>query len=363
MNRLAMFIGALSLVGIGIAIGTFSPGRRDGRLPEIRAGSALPTISQAFVDVAEKAKPSVVNVSVWSDGSGNAWREYFGYEAPNQPDATGSGAIIEADGLILTNNHVVSRARKIVVRLADGREFPATLVGTDPITEVALLRIRATGLVPFPIGDSDAVRVGQWVIAIGSPFGQESTVTAGIISAVGRRPRITYFEDYLQTDAAINPGNSGGPLLDLDGNLIGINTAILSRTGGYQGIGFAIPSRLAREIAGRFLTAGGAWHGFLGVEVVENSPDLAKQFDLGTEKGIVITGVQRGFAADRAGIAPGDVAQSLDGEDLAGPKDLRRRIDRIKPGETATLGIVRKGEARTVRVTIGDYARYLEETR
>jgi serine protease Do len=275
----------------------------------------------------------------------------------------GSGFVIDASGIIMTNSHVVDGAEQVKVRFPDGREFIATDVRTDPRTDVAIVRIDAPqgSLTALPLGDSSQVQVADWVLAIGTPFGLETTVTQGIISAMSRVPGINEREDYLQTDAAINPGNSGGPLVNLDGEVIGINTAISSRSGGYDGIGFAIPINMARWVADQLIEKGRVERAYLGVSIQEVSGELAKKFGTEAGQGALVSQVFADSPAGEAGIQPGDVIVSLGGEQIDGPAALQNTVERLKIGRKYDVVVLRGGERKTLGVTFRempqDYSR------
>jgi serine protease Do len=265
----------------------------------------------------------------------------------------GSGFVIDPAGVILTANHVVADAETVKVRLHDGREFIATGVKTDPRTDVAIVRIEADGKLPFVrLGDSDAVEIGDWVLAIGSPFGLDATVTAGIISAKGRGPKITEREDFLQTDAAINPGNSGGPLINLNGEVVGINTAISTRSGGYDGVGFAVPINLARWVADQLIEKGSVTRAYLGVAIQQVDSDLSKQFNVPVGKGALVTQVMPDSPAAAAKLEAGDLVLKFNGKEIHGPRDLQGVVERLKTGSSYPMLIVREGKEMTVNITV-----------
>lgn len=267
----------------------------------------------------------------------------------------GSGFVIDAQGHILTNAHVVEGADEVVVRLADGKgEFKAQVVGTDRQTDVALLKVDATGLPVAPMGDSAALRPGEWVAAIGSPFGFANTITAGIVSATERLlPNETYVP-FIQTDVAVNPGNSGGPLLNLQGQVIGINSQIYSRTGGYMGLSFAIPIDVAMEVAEQLRTDGKVTRGRLGVGIQEISPELAQSFGMEGARGVLVTNVDPDSAAARAGMAAGDIVTRFGDKPVAGASDFPRMVARTAPGTEVEVEVWRDGELRRLDVTIGE---------
>jgi serine protease Do/serine protease DegQ len=286
------------------------------------------------------------------------FRHFFG--APGMPEerqfqAGGSGVIVDADaGVILTNHHVVADATEIRVILSDGRRLDAELVGSDPESDVAVLRAEAEDLDRVPLGDSDALEVGDFVAAIGNPFGLRQTATLGIVSALGRNGLgIGGYEDYIQTDASINPGNSGGALVDMSGELVGINTAILAPAGGNVGIGFAIPINMAREIMRQILEHGGVKRGRLGVVIQDLTPELADAFDAGNQQGAVVSNVEPGSAAERAGLQPGDVIVGLDGAPVRGSAELRNEIGLRRAGDAIRLEVWRDGRSLDVEARIG----------
>jgi serine protease Do len=322
----------------------------------------------SFADVADEVTPAVVLVKSEKKmklGSGDQnpdelFRRWFGM--PNMPrgDQTqrglGSGFIIDKKGTILTNNHVVEGADKITVVLNDGRSLPGKVLGTDPKTDIAVVQVKSDGDLPsVKLGDSDKLRVGEWVLAIGSPFGEElqHSVTAGIISAKGRsNVGLADYEDYLQTDAAINPGNSGGPLVNLRGEVIGINSAIASRTGGYQGIGFAIPISMAQRISEALVAHGKVTRAWLGVTIQEVTPDLAKGLDLSASEGILVSDLVKDGPADRAGVKSGDVILKMDGDPAGTRTQFRNRVSSHAPSDRVTLEVLRDGKRQTIGVKL-----------
>ena len=327
----------------------------------------------SFAPLAEKLTPSVVNISTTKvvkggqmfhgrPGQEDRFREFFGDEFfrrffGDQPRefkarSLGSGFIIDRDGYIITNSHVVQGTDEAIVKLSDEHEFPAKVVGTDPKTDIALIKIEAKGieLQPAEIGDSDAVRVGDWVMAIGNPFGYSHTVTAGIISAKGRVIGSGPYDNFLQTDAAINPGNSGGPLFDLNGRVVGINTAIVA---GGTGIGFAIPANMAREIVGQLKKEGKVTRGWLGVRIQEVTPELAKSFGMEGARGALVSEVTKGSPADEAGIKRGDVIVEFDGQKVDRMVQLPLMVAQKAPGTKVDVGVLREGSAKTLTVKLG----------
>lgn len=271
-----------------------------------------------------------------------------------QQQGLGSGFILDAGGYILTNNHVVADADEVRVKLADDREFDATVIGTDPPTDLALLKIEAADLQPVELADSDHLEVGDWVLAIGNPFGLPRTVSSGIVSAKGRaNVGIVDYEDFIQTDAAVNPGNSGGPLVDLNGRVVGINTAIASRSGGNNGIAFAVPVNLAKNIVEQLRGDGKVVRGHLGIMISDLSSEMAESFQF-DGKGILVQDVVAGSAAAKAGVANGDIIQKLDGEAVTTVPAFRAEIAKHKPGVSVTLEIFRDGKVQDVAVALGE---------
>jgi serine protease Do len=327
----------------------------------------LEQTGNVFSQIAKRAMPAVVFVDVESTvevqmyGYRNPLEEFFGpgyfddgrgqsrtreYHQQGQ----GSGFIISKDGYILTNNHVVGDAERITVTLGDGREFQAKLIGADPKTEVALIKIDSDEDLPFlPLGDSDAIQVGEWVLAAGNPFGLSQTITAGIVSAKERSEvGITEYANFIQTDAAINPGNSGGPLLNVRGEVIGINTAIYSQTGGYMGIGFAIPINQASQIKDQLIAYGRVNRSVLGIYIQEVDESLARSFGLDEPGGILISRVLEDSAAEKAGVQQGDIIVELDGRDTGKIGTFRSRVAAITPNTEVKLKIFRDGEYKTL---------------
>lgn len=334
-----------------------------GAADDQAAQASARELSQAFAAVARTVKPAVVNISTTTviPGRVSPWlREFFGPgfgDLLRPPDrevhSLGSGCLISAEGHIVTNNHVVAGAQQITVTLADERELAGTIVGCDPATDLAVVRIDATGLPWLRWGDSDALQVGEWVLAVGSPFGLSHTVTAGIISAKGRSETgIAGYEDLIQTDAAINPGNSGGPLVNLAAELVGINTAIASQSGGSVGIGFAVPSALARNVARQLIANGEVVRGWIGVLPRELSPELVKRYGLGTNTGVFVEGVYRAGPAGRAGILPGTVITRWGDVPVTSVSQLAHLVAQTPVGTTVTVGWMEGTQARTASVTV-----------
>jgi serine protease Do len=327
--------------------------------------------SDAFATVAARTTPGIVTVftqkAFHSEQRGNPFAgspfEQFFNAPPRTPNQSknfhkaglGSGVIVDPRGYILTNNHVIKEADQIQVKLEDDRTYEAKVVGTDPMTDLAVLKIDASDLPVVPQGNSDEVRVGEWVLAIGNPFGLDHTVTFGIVSAVGRgNMRMAEYEDFIQTDAAINPGNSGGALINLAGELVGINTAIVSRSGGNQGIGFSIPINMAHEVMSQLVENGQVRRGWLGVSIQDVTPELAKALDLDASHGAVVADVSPGTPAAEAGFHRGDVIIEINGEVLADANDLRNTIAHTPPDSKVKIGIIRDGRKKTIKVRLGE---------
>lgn len=354
---------ALSFVVLAIVLSPIQVFADDGI-------EALRETSKAFSSVAKKAIPAVVSVKVKKTvKSGSSYHNFedeffdrfFGPGArrpapqPRPQQGQGSGFLISQDGYILTNHHVVGNADSIDVTLQDGKEFKAKIIGTDPKSDVALIKIESEDLPFVELGDSDALEIGEWVIAVGSPFGLQATVTVGVVSAKNRGVQIAEYEDFIQTDAAINPGNSGGPLLNIDGQAIGLNTAIFSQSGGYMGIGFAIPINIAKNIKDQLIESGTVSHGFLGIMMQPEkiTKDLAEAFGLEENKGVLITKVLEDSPADNAGLKKDDVILKLDGKDAGDWQSFRSSIGILPPGTEVELVVFREGKEKTIKVTIG----------
>jgi serine protease Do len=312
-------------------------------------------LSDGFVAVAERASPSVVQIDVTArNDKADAFLRFFGRGGGDEPIARGmgSGVVFSPDGAILTNNHVVEEALTISVRLRDGRYLPARLVGRDPATDLAVVKIDASGLTPAKFADSDATRVGEWVVAIGSPFGLGYTVTAGVLSAKGRGGLgMNDIEDYLQTDASINPGNSGGPLCNLQGDVIGINTMIVGRG---QGIGFAVPSNMAQRVAGQILKTGHVSRAWLGLSVQDLTPEIAVAMHLGPGAGALINSVSPDGPAYRANVRTGDVIAGVAGHGVHDGHDLVRETISHDVGQPVQLEIIRNGQHYAATVTLSE---------
>lgn len=336
---------------------------------ETKAAAAVVSAGPGFAPIIDPVLPAVVSITssrvvktpqspFFNDPF---FQQFFGGHAPQAPQeqrehGLGSGVIVSPDGYILTNNHVVEKSTDIKVILSDKRQLSGKVIGTDPKTDIAVVKIALTGLPTVTLGDSSKLKVGDYAFAIGNPFGVGETATMGIISATGRNGlEIEDYEDFIQTDAAINPGNSGGALLNARGELIGINTAILSgRSGGNQGIGFAIPIGMAKYVMDQILRTGKVERGYIGVGIQEVSPDLAKAFHVPPEKGALIGNVDPHSAGAKAGLQQGDVITELDGQPVTGPNDLRLKIGTMKPGTSVRLKVLHNGETHDVNVTLGE---------
>lgn len=378
------------IIGYGVGISTHKQNILE--FPKVSAQSYAPGIetarqlSEAFASIAERASDGVVSISTEREVSAyNPFMQPF--ESPfdfffrffededfwsprrkqpqkppepkkrSVPFGAGSGFIISEDGYIVTNHHVIEKADKVTVKTKDGREFVATKVGSDPETDVALLKIDATGLRALPLGNSDRIKVGEWVIAIGNPFGLDHTVTAGIISAKGRgNLNIVDYADFIQTDAAINPGNSGGPLLNLNGEVIGMNTAIFSTNRfapGYMGVGFAIPINMVQYVVNQIRDTGGVERGFLGVGIQNLDPKLGEWLNIKETQGALVTEVQEGSPAEKAGVKKDDVIVEFNGYPVTDAPSLRNRVASTKPGTKAKLVVIRNGERMELEVVVG----------
>jgi serine protease Do len=325
-----------------------------------------------FVDLVEKQSPAVVNITTTQEArrfkhggkrmpAPDEMLEFFRKFMPPEGEAflppshgQGSGFLISSDGYILTNTHVVDHVDEVIVKLADKREFRAKVVATDDRTDVALLKINAEGLPRVTLGDPGKLRVGEWVLAIGAPFGFENSVTAGIVSAIGRSLPQENYVPFIQTDVAVNPGNSGGPLFNMKGEVVGMNSQIISRSGGYMGLSFAIPIDVATDVAEQLKTRGTVSRGRLGVVIQEVTADLADSFGLKKPDGALVADVEAGSPADKAGIKVSDIILKYNGKPVTSSIDLPRMVGASKPGSTATLSIWRKGAMHEIGVSVGE---------
>ena len=348
------------------------PWRPPGTVVEIREtpasqaavpAAAAPGRAISFSDAARKAVVSVVNISATKQVRRRSpllddpvLRRFFGerFNIPETQLSLGSGVIVSREGFVLTNSHVVEGVTEIQVTLNDGRTVAGRIVGSDPETDLAVVRIQAPGLTPITFGQSDQLKVGDVVLAIGDPFSVGQTVTMGIVSAIGREINAANaFASFIQTDAAINPGNSGGALVDANGNLVGINTLIYSRSGGYQGIGFAIPVGLARKIMEEIIETGAVTRGWFGVEVANITPELAESLGLAGTRGAIVGGIERGSPADRAGIRLGDVILAVGGREVVDLNATLNAIADVPPGKTVPVRILRRNQELALTVTVG----------
>jgi len=364
----AVLLAGTALGGIGAS---FRPAAaEDAAIPAApimaQAGATLP----GFADLVTRVRPAVVTItsteriqpeqasSPFSQGSeqDQTFRHFFGGNAPNTESrsakALGSGFIVDADGHVVTNNHVVDGATKVVVTLDDGRELDAHVVGRDPRTDIAVLKVDAGVKLPFlALGDSDKARPGDWVVAMGNPFGLGGSVTAGIVSARGRDIGAGPYDDFLQVDAPINRGNSGGPLFGTDGTVVGVNTAIFSPSGGSVGIGFAIPSNLVKQVVAELEEHGHLERGYLGVMSQKLNPDIAAALKLAHPIGALVAEVEPNAPAAKAGLKPGDVITAVNGTAVADPRALARQVAALRPGSNATLAVQRDGAEQTLKMT------------
>lgn len=331
-----------------------------------------------FTELAEKQGPAVVNISITQnmraentlpfpgmpgDEQMQEFFKRFGIPMPGQNGAPpqeyktqslGSGFIISSDGYILTNAHVVAEADEVIVKLSDKREFKAKIIGSDKRTDVALVKIDASGLPKVTTGDPSKLKVGEWVAAIGSPFGLENTMTAGIVSAKGRALPQENFVPFIQTDVAINPGNSGGPLFNLAGEVVGINSQIYSRSGGSMGLSFSIPIDVALEVSNQLKATGKVNRGWLGIVIQELTKELAESFGMKNTNGALVAAVEKNGPADKGGLEAGDVITKFDGKPIVVSSDLPRAVGAVKPGKTVVAEVLRKGSNKILNITVGD---------
>ncbi len=382
MRRKILSVTAILLVGFllgGLAfyfIGKMT-GQRIGYLPYPvpHVPRQIMETSKAFSEIVSVVSPAVVNISttkvfkrdtdpLLEDPFFDFFRPFHDFRIPKKwkEQSLGSGVIVSADGYIITNNHVVEKSDEIKVTLLDKRSFRGRIIGSDPKTDIAIVKIDANNLPMVPWGDSEKLRVGEFVLAIGNPYGLSHTVTMGIISAVGRaNVGIADYEDFIQTDAAINPGNSGGPLVNIKGELIGINTAIFSRTGGYQGIGFAVPSNMVRPLMSQLIQKGKIIRGWLGVTIQEMTPELSRKFSLEKSRGALVSDVAKRSPAEKAGIMRGDILLELDGKEIRDVASLRNMVAQSKVGSDVSIKLLRSGKEYTVRLIIAELPREVAE--
>jgi serine protease Do len=375
-----LMVGAM--LGFGYGVST-TVKHSDAAVSTGSTVSETPMVPANFSDLAEKVRPGVVNIQVVKKvknigfgfhnfpgnpfGDKNPFGDFFGpFSEENPPRGfeqrgVGSGFVMNRDGYILTNNHVVEDADQIKVKLSNGKEYVGKVIGRDPKTDLALLKVEGSlDLHSLTLGNSDDLKVGSWVVAIGSPFGLEQTVTAGIVSAKGRVIGSGPYDNFIQTDASINPGNSGGPLINMRGEVIGINTAIIASG---QGIGFAIPINMAKEIVPQLEEKGHVTRGWLGVSIQEVTPELAKSFDLKEKKGALVAQVVSGSPAEKAGIEQGDVIVEFDGKEVADSKDLPRIVASTPVGKTVTIKLSRNGKVLDRQVKVGELEEKVEVTK
>jgi serine protease DegQ len=343
------------------------------KVPMLEAPATMAATQGSYRDAAKRAMPSVVNIYTSKEArqpknpmlDDPFFKKFFGDRLGPQEEkqfSLGSGVIVSPEGYILTNNHVIEAADEIEVALADGRKAVAKVVGADPETDLAIIKIDLRNLPAITLGRAELAQVGDVVLAIGNPFGVGQTVTMGIVSALGRNHLgINTFENFIQTDAAINPGNSGGALIDTNGNLLGINTAIYSRTGGSLGIGFAIPVTTAKSVMESIISTGHVTRGWIGVEPQDITPELAESFGLSKKTGAIIAGVLRGGPADAAGMRPGDILVSVEGKAVTDTTDMLNLIAQLTPGAKAKMTVLRKRQESVLNVTVGKRPRVKRE--
>lgn len=358
---------ALVVVVLAPQLGLAQPAKASLWSERPVTSAPAPAANEGWVHLARELKPAVVNVSTRRtvdapEGMGNPYgdderfnqffRHFFGNQPRRPARSLGSGFIINAAGHILTNNHVVANASEVRVKLSDGRELPAKVLGRDPKTDLALLKVEATGLPVIPLGNSGELQVGEPVMAIGNPFGLAQTVTTGIVSATGRVIGEGPYDNFIQTDASINPGNSGGPLINTRGQAVGINTAIFTQTGGSVGIGFAIPVDLAKTVVTQLATSGHVVRGYLGVSIQGMTADLAKSFGIPETTGALVSSVVEGSPAAKAGVKPGDVIVEYNGRKVARSEDLPRAVAETAVGREVPMTVMRDGKPVTLRPVI-----------
>lgn len=331
-------------------------------VPVLEAPPGSTPVQNSYRDAAKRAMPAVVNIfttkgarrpqSPFMDDP--LFRRFFGEQQEEKQFSLGSGVVVSPQGYVLTNNHVIETADEIEVALADGRKASGKLVGADPETDLAVIKIDIPNLPSITLGHAEQARVGDVVLAIGNPFGVGQTVTMGIVSALGRNHLgINTFENFIQTDAAINPGNSGGALIDAGGNLLGINTAIYSRSGGSLGIGFAIPVTTVKTVMEAIIANGQVIRGWIGVEPQDITPELAESFGLAKKSGAIIAGVLKGGPADKAGMRPGDILVAVEGKPVTDTTDMLNLIAQLKPGNKARMTVLRRSQESTLDVIVG----------
>jgi Do/DeqQ family serine protease len=346
-------------------LGRSASGPQVVELRQATSSAGLPGRATSYNDAVRKAVPAVVNIFTSKEIKSQRhpflddplFRHFFGdrlEEEPQRAASLGSGVIVSPKGYILTNHHVVEAADEIEVALVDGKKFKARAVGSDPETDIAVLQLEGGPVPAITFGDADSLRVGDVVLAIGNPFGVGQTVTMGIVSALGRSQLgINTFENFIQTDAAINPGNSGGALIDTAGNLVGINTAIFSRSGGSLGIGFAIPASSAKQVMEQIIETGSVTRGWIGVEAQEITPEVADSLRLSSTNGVLIAGVLRGGPAEKAGLKPGDILLAIEGRQVKDPNSMLNLVAALVPGKQASIRFRRDNKDVDVQVAVG----------
>ena len=375
MRKLWLIFAQTATVAVGVlfVITALKPEwlGRSATLPqvvELRQAATVPGVparAASYNDAVRKAVPAVVNIFTSKEIktprhpflNDPLFRDFFGNRLENEPQreaSLGSGVIVSSKGYILTNHHLIEAADEIEVALADGKKLRARTVGSDPDTDLAVLQVEGGSLPAITFGEADALRVGDVVLAIGNPFRVGQTVTMGIVSALGRSQlNIATFENFIQTDAAINPGNSGGALIDTAGNLVGINTAIYSRSGGSMGIGFAIPASSARNVMEQIIQTGSVVRGWIGVEALEITPEIAESFRLSSTNGVLIAGVLRGGPAERAGLKPGDILVAIEGSPVKDPNSMLNLVAALVPGKPVAIQLRRESKNLEIQVTVG----------
>jgi serine protease Do len=385
LDRRSFRFGILAGITLFIAVvsaAVYIPHQFSSTANDVQAATTTPVTSvglpnEGFTAVVKESMPAVVNISttrvIKSQGGSPFmndpfFKEFFGEEFSRQfqvpksrrESALGSGVIVDKRGYIITNNHVIAKADEIKVVLNDKREFKAKLIGTDPKTDVAVIKIKGDNLPVLPWGNSDKLQVGEYVLAIGNPFGLSQTVTMGIVSATGRaNVGIADYEDFIQTDAAINPGNSGGALVNAKGQLVGMNTAIFSRSGGYMGIGFAVPSNMAHKVMESLIKNGKVTRGWLGVSIQPMDEQLAKHFGLKSAEGVLVNEVMNDTPAAKGGVKEGDVIVAFDGQKTPDPTTLRNIVAETKVGKHVKMKVIRDGRTKTLNIVVAEQPKSL----
>jgi len=379
-------VAGISVVVAVVAAFVYLPQRFSSTASDVQAATMPPVTTsvglpnEGFTAVVKESMPAVVNISttrvIKSQGETSPFmndpffKEFFGDQFSHQfqvpksrrESALGSGVIVDKRGYIITNNHVIAKADEIKVVLNDKREFKAKLVGTDPKTDVAVIKINGDNLPVLPWGNSDNLQVGEYVLAIGNPFGLSQTVTMGIVSATGRaNVGIADYEDFIQTDAAINPGNSGGALVNAKGQLVGMNTAIFSRSGGYMGIGFAVPSNMAHKVMESLIKNGKVTRGWLGVSIQAMDDELAKHFGLKSSEGVLVNEVMGDTPAAKGGVKEGDVIVAFDGKKTPDPTTLRNIVAETKVGKRVKMQVIREGKSKTLNIMVAEQPKNLAQ--